>query len=101
MSDNTQYFTLNTGARTRAEICAEIEQLDALIASLYATALISVGNANIIEYEINTGQTKQRVEYTTAKQVTDAIVSYKTIRGMLRAELTPNRVRLRDSKNFN
>lgn len=101
MTNDIQVFKINTGARTATEICAEIVLIDALISSLLTTAITSVNNANVIEYEINTGQTKQRVEYSTAKQVLDAVVGYKRIRGMLRAELTPRQVRLMDSKNFN
>lgn len=101
MSNNILYFKIPTGAQTTAQICAKIVLLDALIDSLYTTAITSVGNANIVEYEINTGQTKQRVEYSTAKQVTDAIENYERLRDMLRVKLTPRVVRLSDSKNFN
>jgi len=101
MSSNIQYFIIPTGAQTRTQICDKIAKLDLLIDSLYTVAITSVGNANIIEYEINTGQTKQRVEYSTAKQVTDAIAQYEKLRDMLRVKLTPRVVRLSDSKNFN
>lgn len=100
-NNSTQYFKLDTGAQTRAEICAQIVQIDAIISALLVTALLSVSKANVVEYEINTGQTKQRVEYSDPKQVTDAIENYKRIRGMLRADLTPRRVQLRHGKNFN
>lgn len=101
MSNSIQYFSIPTGAQTREQICAKIVLLDALIDSLYTTAITSVANANIIEYEINTGQTKQRVEYSTAAQVEKAIDGYEKLRDKLRVKLTPRVVRLIDSKNFN
>lgn len=98
--DNIIFFKLSTGQRTRAQICARIAQIDAIIDSLYDTALVSVGNGNMIQYEIDTGQTKQKVQYSTTDSVTRAIQDYEKIRQMLQNKLTPRMVRLMDSKNF-
>lgn len=93
-------FKISTGQQTRAEICAKIVQIDAIIASLYTTALISVGNGDIARYEIDTGQSRQEVEYTKLDQVTKAIENYEKIRQMLQNKLSPRTFRLMDSKNF-
>lgn len=101
MATEPLYFSIPTGAQTREQICAKIDKLDLLIDSLYTTAITSVANANIIEYEINTGQTKQRVEYATTAQVEKAIDGFEKLRDKLRVKLTPRIIRLMDSKNFN
>ena len=100
MHSNIQKYKIYTAQQTPDQICAKIEQIDAIIASLYNTALVSVGNGDVAEYEIDTGQTKQKVKYTSTSSVTNAIKNYETIRDMLRAKLSPRVVRRMDSKNF-
>lgn len=99
-TNNIQKFKINTQQQTAAQITAKIAQIDAILSSLYNTALVSVGNGDVAEYEIDTGQTKQKVKYTSASSVTNAISEYEKIRDMLRAKLSPRQVRLMDSKNF-
>jgi len=98
--ENVNFFKLPTGAQTREQICAKIVLLDAIIDSLYTTALVSVGTGNMSEYEIDTGQTKQRVRYTTTESVVKAIEGYERLRQMLQNKLQPRSFRLMDSKSF-
>lgn len=100
MATQPIFFRLNTGARNSAEIRAKIVQIDAIIESLFTTALISVGNADIIEYEIETGQTKTKVEYSTPGQVTAALKVYEQMRVYYQNLLTPRVVRLMPNNNF-
>ena len=100
MSTQPIFFKLSTGARTEAQVKAKIAQIDAIIDSLFTTALVSVGNADVIEYEIETGQTKTRVEYTTPAQVTAALKVYETMRVYYQNLLSPRVVRLMDYRNF-
>jgi len=92
---------INRAARTRTEILVLISNIDSLITMLMTTAIDSVTNAGILEYDVDTGQTTQRVKYTSPTQVTDAIVVYEKIRTMYQNKLTPRMTRLSDSKNFN
>lgn len=100
MHTNIQKYKINTQQQTADQIIAKIAQIDAILTSLYNTALVSVGNGDVAEYEIDTGQTKQKVKYTSTTSVTNAIERYEKIRDMLRAKLSPRQVRLMDSKNF-
>ena len=100
MSKKILYFKLSTGGRTREAICTKIEQIDAIIDSLFVTALTSVGNGNMMEYELDTGQSKQRVIYTTPGQVTAALAEYEKMRTYYSNKLTPRIVTLRNYKNF-
>lgn len=100
MATQPIFFKLNTGARTAAQINAKIATIDAIIDSLETTAMISVGNADIVEYEIETGQTKTKVEYTTPGQVISAIKGYELIRQMYANKLIPRVVTLMDQRNF-
>ena len=100
MSTQPIFFKLNTGARTATQIKAIIVQIDNIIESLFTTALVSVGNADIVAYEIETGQTKTKVEYSTPGQVTSAIENYEKIRQMYANKLAPRVITLMDSRNF-
>lgn len=59
---------------------AKIAKIDAIIDALLVTALTSVKTGNIIEYDIDTGQSRQRVQYSTVKSVTDALAAYEKMR---------------------
>lgn len=93
-------FKINTGSRTRQELLDRIAEVDAVIDALYTTAITSVTNGHIMEYDVDTGQNRQRVKYSSVSQVTTAIKDYEKIRQMYVNRLTPNIVRLSDSKNF-
>lgn len=91
--------TMATG-RTRETVLANIARIDAIISSLMTTALTSVQTGNMIEYELDTGQTRTRVIYSKVAEVTSAIHEYEKLRQFYENMLTPKRVRLVDSKNF-
>ena len=94
------FYKANPAAQTAAEICAQIGMIDAIIAELFTTALTSVQTGNVAEYEIDTGQSKQRVKYTSVGSVHRAIRGYSELRAYFANKLTPRNVRLMDSKNF-
>ena len=100
MSKKILYFKLSNGGRSRDAICSKITQIDEIIDSLFVTALVSVSNGNMIEYELDTGQIKQRVEYTTPGQVTDALQKYEKMRTYYANKLTPRIIKLTNYKNF-
>ena len=100
MSNSIQFFKLSTAQQTRAQICAKITQLDALISSLYTSAITSVNNGDYASYEIDTGQTKQKVQYKNLTEVTRAIDAYELLREKLQAKLAPRVYRAMDGKNF-
>ena len=54
----------------------------------------------MMEYELDTGQSKQRVIYTTPGQVTAALAEYEKMRTYYSNKLTPRIVTLRNNKNF-
>lgn len=88
------------GGDTRASYIANITKINAIITSLYTTALTSVGNGDIVKYEIDTGQTKQNVEYRDLESITAAIAGYEKLKNLYKSYLTPSAVRLVDSKNL-
>jgi hypothetical protein len=100
MANNILKYKIDTDQQTRAQICAKIAQIDVMILSLYSTALKSVANGDVAEYEIDTGQTKQKVKYTSTSSVYNAINGYEMLREKLQAKLSPRVVRLMDGKNF-
>lgn len=100
MANNLYFFKLDSGMETPTQIRTKITQLDVIIAALYGTALKSVATGNFVRYQIDTGQTKQDVEYSTMSQVTEAIQDYEKLRSMLVNKLQPRVIRLMDSKNF-
>lgn len=100
MAENVLYFKIPSLTQNGTQIKAKIAALDLIISSLYDTAMKSVSTGNMVEYEIDTGQTKQRVQYSTLDTVTNAIASYEKLRQMLVNKLSPRSFQLRDSKNF-
>lgn len=100
MSDDIVYLKLDATGRTRAQILARIAQVDALLDSLFTTALTSVGNGNIMQYKLDTGQTKTDVMYSTVSQVEAGISKYEDLRQRYVNMLTPRMVRLVPGRNF-
>ena len=98
--NNIQKFKIGTGQKTRQQICDRIAEIDLILDELYKVALVSVANGDVAEYEIDTGQTKQKVKYTTTSSVRNSIEGDEKIRLMLQNQLAPRKVRLMDSKNF-
>lgn len=94
------FFKLDAGQQTPAQIKTKIAQIDAIINSLYDTALKSVQSGNIAEYRIDTGQTIQQVKYSNTTTVTNTIQQYEKIRVMLQNKLTGRRFTLVDQSNF-
>lgn len=79
---------------------ARIQKIDTLIDSLLDVALTCITQGNIAEYEIDTGQTRNRVKYNSQAQIMASIDMYNKIRQQYINKLTPRKVRLVDSKNF-
>jgi hypothetical protein len=101
MASNVLYFKIDplTG-RTPANIRAIISQIDALINSLLNTAITSVANGNIIQYQLDTGQTKTNVTYSTTESITLAINQYENLRTRYVNMLSPRSVQLVDRRNL-
>tara|TARA_R110002167_G_scaffold24774_7_gene86682 strand:- start:4950 stop:5141 length:192 start_codon:yes stop_codon:yes gene_type:complete len=62
--------------------------------------MVSVGNANRVKYEIDTGQTKQIVEFTSPDQVTKALQIYEKMRQYYNNKLSPRVFKATNYKNF-
>jgi tetrahydromethanopterin S-methyltransferase subunit B len=77
-----------------------IAKIDTLIDSLLDVALVCITQGNIAEYEIDTGQTRNRVKYNSQAQIMASIDAYDKIRQKYINKLTPRKVRLVDSQNF-
>lgn len=94
------YIKLDCNLQSATTVQAKIDKIDAIIDSLFTTALTSVGQGNVAEYELDTGQTRTNVKYTSLSQVQAAIQQYENIRQRYVNMLSPRMVRLVDSKNF-
>ena len=94
------FCKIDNNAETPEEIKAQIAIIDAIIAELLNTALKSVQTGNIAEYELDTGQSKQRVKYTSVGSVMKAVRGWKELRKYFANDLLPRNVRLMDVKNF-
>lgn len=88
--------------RSNASLEAKIAEIDILIDTLFESALKSVQNGNIAEYELDTGQTRTRLKYTSVSSVTKAIEDYENLRQMYVNKLNRSTgvVRLMDERNF-
>jgi hypothetical protein len=94
------YIKLNVGSRSTTSVKEKIAQLEIIIDSLYTSALTNVQNGNIQEYDLDTGQTRNRVKYTKIDEVVSAINAYETLLQRYMNMLMPRVVKLIDDKNF-
>ncbi len=96
-------YKIPTDTRSRAQIMAFIAQIDAIINELMLTAMKSVQSGNHAEYELDTGQTRTKVKYTSVASVAQSIEDYERIRKMYENKLNGSTgvVQLMDSRNFN
>jgi len=88
--------------RSKDSLRAKITEIDNLINELFGTALKSVQSGNHAEYELDTGQTRTRVRYTSVSSITTAIEDYEKLRQLYVNKLngTTGVVQLMDGKNF-
>lgn len=91
---------LNSGMQTKEQLLTKIAQLDNIIACLYQSAEQLALTADVIEYEIDTGQSKMKTKFNSPDQVTASIERYEKLRQMLQNRLISPRTQLMDSKNF-
>lgn len=103
MTNNNEilYFKVNTGARTRSEILTLIASLDALIDAMMTQALLSVNDGNVVEYELDTGQSRQKVKYSDSQQVMSAVKKYEQLRTYYQNKINPRQLRAIPGKNMN
>jgi len=95
---NVQYYDLRMD--TCANIQARIDKINLLITSLLDTAMKSVSRGDKIEYSIDTGQSKERVVFSSLESVTKAIENYERIKQMYQGQLHGNSFTNIDSKNL-
>lgn len=89
-----------TSGMSRSQIYARIAQIQAIVSSLLTTAMTSVMSGNIIEYELDTGQTKTRTIYSKTSEITATVMEYEKLIQYYQNKLVSRNVRLVDSKNF-
>jgi hypothetical protein len=94
------YSELDANLETCASIQAKITKLDAIIDALFTTALRLVAKGDKIEYQIDTGQTKQRVVYASVDSVRLAISEYEKLRQMYVNKIIGNQYRNIDQRNL-
>lgn len=86
------------------DICAnatdKIAKIDTLIDSLFTVATNVVLKGGVQEYEINTGQTINRVKYRSVKEITDAIDGFRVLRKKYENDVVPRVVKLVDGRSF-
>lgn len=95
-------FKISTGGQTPEKIKERLSVYDQII-DLYEAALITAGNegtTTIIEYELHTGQTKQRVKYGTPEEIMRSLKMLQHLRDSLSAKLSPRTMRLIPDNSF-
>lgn len=94
------YFSFDANLRSCTDIKSKIAKIDAILDSLFDTALSSVANGDTVEYTLDTGQSKIHKVFATTSSVTQAIKDYETLRTMYVQKLSSRVVRLVDSKSL-
>ena len=99
---NTVYFkneivsdlTPANGVRDR------VAQIENLIDHMMNTALIAVQSGHMVSYTIDTGQTKDSVEYTSVESVLKSVKALEMLKTYYMNKLTGRKFRLVDQSNF-
>jgi len=100
MSDKQNYYKVDFGLDVCSNALSMITSIDGIIAQLVTTAMLSVQKGNLYEYEIDTGQSKQRVRYQTPSEVAEAINFYRKLRKTYEKDATPKVTRFVSGKNI-
>ncbi len=102
MATNILVDKLPVNYRSNASLKAKIAEIDTLINELINTAMKSVQKGNFMEYELDTGQTRTRIKYTTVGSVAQSIEDYERLRQMYVNKLnrSTGTVRLMNESNF-
>lgn len=96
---NILYFKLKAPSSSDS-VKAKIVKIDAIIDALLITAMTSVTNGHIVEYEMDNGQTRTNVTYSKTSEITNAIQTYENLRVYYDNKLKNRNVRLVDQSNF-
>lgn len=97
----TRVFKITDGCQTREELNLQLQEIRALKSALISSSLATITAGNTYEYELDTGQTRQRVRYRTMKEITDAIQYFRVLENDILSKLRGGRVsRLVNYKNF-
>lgn len=94
------YLDLDVNYESCTSIKAKIAKIDAILDSLYETALKSVAKGNRVEYMLDDGQSKQRVVYSSTTSVIEAIKGYEALRNMYVWKLRGGVYRNVDERNL-
>lgn len=93
---------IEDGQQSSQQIKDRLIVIDKIIIALENSILTSseAGDVGIVEYEIHTGQTKQKVRHTEADSMINSLLKWQKYRDFLAVKLSPRNVRLVKSKNF-
>lgn len=91
--------TFNSG-RTRSDIEANINAISQIISALLTQVLVAVQNGNVVMYELDTGQTRTKTQFTDPANLRKMVKEWEETRQMYENMLSSRRVRLADSRNF-
>lgn len=92
-------INFSTG-RTQSDYVANIAKVDAIINALLDKGLEAVTNADKASYELDTGQTKTKVEYKSQAEIYEALDGWEKRRQYYVNKLTPRMMRLIPASNF-
>lgn len=101
---NVLYYNCKIDFRSAQDLRNLINQIDAIINELMANALNSVSSGNIAEYELDTGQNRTKIKYTSMNAVMASVENFERLRQMyitkLENKLYGSRTQLVDQSNF-
>lgn len=99
MSEPT-YYKIDLTVLSSTDTTAIIAKIDNIISALLTAAALSASKGDIAKFELDTGQTKEVIEYRNQEEIMKAVRSWKSLRSEYQADCRPRNIRLVDSKNF-
>ncbi len=83
------------------DIKANIAMIDTIISTLLTTAATAAFKSHLVKFEVDTGQTKEIVEYASVESLASAVNNWRKVRQSYVGMLQPSEYRLMDVRNFN
>lgn len=78
----------------------KIKAIDAIIDTLLTTAMTAATTGNVMEYDLDTGQTKIKCMYRSPEEIMQSITTMQAIKEHYVNEINGRSMHLVDGKNF-
>lgn len=100
MADAVIYDSASIYLESCTSLKEKVVKIDAIINALLTIALAATENDNIVEYWLDSGQTKIKTKYRGASDIFVSIQNFEKLKSYYTNKINGYSMRLIDSRNF-